>query len=106
MTSGNVDELFGPRECWCTQHGQVWYPCKRTKLCKETNEKYKQKKERYLNSKQFIKDQEREQKRIMKFRATRRARKREGYNIRRRQKRLDEKKLKSKKKKVSFFGIF
>ena len=38
MTNGNVDELFGPRECWCTQHGQVWYPCNRSKLCKETKD--------------------------------------------------------------------
>ena len=50
MTEDGDKKLFGPQECWCTQHGQVWYPCKKTKMCKETNEKYKVLKEKYYNS--------------------------------------------------------
>ena len=47
----NSKNKFGPNECWCTQHGQVFYPCKNNKLCKETNNKFKKLKEKYINSK-------------------------------------------------------
>lgn len=44
-------KLFGPDECWCTQHGQVFYPCKKSKLCRETNEKFSKMKDKYNKSK-------------------------------------------------------
>ena len=63
MTEDGDKKLFGPLECWCTQHGQVWYPCSKKKLCKETNEKYKLLKEKYYNSNKFKKDQKKETRR-------------------------------------------
>ena len=44
-------KTFGPSECWCSQHGQVFYPCKKNKLCKETNIKYQQMRKKYIASK-------------------------------------------------------
>ena len=43
----NSKDKFGPDECWCTQHGQVFYPCKNNKLCKETNDKFKKLRKKY-----------------------------------------------------------
>lgn len=46
-----ITKIFGPKECW-SYNGGVFYPFKKNKLCKETNEKYKKKmKETYLKSK-------------------------------------------------------
>lgn len=58
-------KTFGPDECWCTQHGQVFYPCKKNKLCKETNEKYNKMKQNYLKSKTYKKDKEKRKNRSL-----------------------------------------
>ena len=49
-------KIFGPEECWCTQHGQVYYPCPKSKLCASTNEKYKKLRAKYLESKKYKKE--------------------------------------------------
>ena len=68
----NKKKIFGPKECWCTQHGQVYYPCKKNKLCNETNKKYKKMKQKYLKSKTYKKYKEKREKRNLE-RAKRRA---------------------------------
>ena len=58
-------KTFGPPECWCTQHGQVFWPCKKNKLCKETNEKFQKMKQKYFKSKTYKKDKEKRRKRSL-----------------------------------------
>jgi hypothetical protein len=67
-------KTFGPDECWCTQHGQVFYPCKKNKLCKKTNEKFQKMRQKYLKSKTYKKDKERR-----KTRSLERAKKRREH---------------------------
>ena len=85
MTEDGDKKLFGPLECWCTQHGQVWYPCKKNKLCKETNEKYKRLREKYYNSNKFKQDQKKEIRRRKKVTETKRKRrirnKKQSYKV-------------------------
>ena len=49
-------QTFGPPECWCAPGGGAFYPCKKNKLCKETNEKYNKMEQKYLKSKKYVKD--------------------------------------------------
>lgn len=58
-------EKLGPVECWCSPGGGASYPCKKNKLCKETNEKYKKIKQKYLKSKTYKKDKEKRQNRSL-----------------------------------------
>ena len=59
-----ITKTFGPNECWC-HNGGVFYPCKKNKLCKETNEKYNKMKQKYLNSKTYKKDKDTRKKRSL-----------------------------------------
>ena len=68
----NVNKTFGPPECWCAPGGGAFYPCKKNKLCKETNEKYNKMKQKYLKSKTYKKDKETRKKRSLE-RAKRRS---------------------------------
>ena len=80
---------FGPEECWCTQGGQVFWPCKKNKLCKETNEKYKKMKEKYNKSKTYKKDKEKQRK----------------YTLDRAKKRREYKKTKAYKRFIARFNM-
>ena len=60
-------KTFGPDECWCTQGGQVFWPCKKNKLCKETNEKFQKMKQKYLKSKTYKKYKERRAKQNLEW---------------------------------------
>ena len=71
-------KLFGPEECWCTQHGQVFYPCKNNKLCKSTNERFKKLKEKYLKSK---KNKNKKDKKTKRRSGLQRSKRRQGYNV-------------------------
>uniref|UniRef100_A0A6C0BT97 Uncharacterized protein n=1 Tax=viral metagenome TaxID=1070528 RepID=A0A6C0BT97_9ZZZZ len=104
MTEDGDKKLFGPQECWCTQHGQVWYPCKKTKMCKETNEKYKVLKEKYYNSNKFKQDQKREIKRRQNVKESRKRRAQERKVRRRRNTNKSKPKQQTKKRFFSFFN--
>ena len=86
-------KTFGPAECWCTQGGQVFWPCKKNKLCKETNEKYQKMRQKYLKSKTYKKDKEGRRKRSLE-----RAKKRREHKKTKAYKRFIARLYKTKKK--------
>jgi len=47
-----ITKTFGPSECW-SHNGGAFYPYKKNKLCKETNEKYNKMKQKFLKSKRY-----------------------------------------------------
>ena len=60
-----ITKTFGPDECWC-HNGGDFHPCKKNKLCKETNEKYNKMKQKFLKSKRYKKYKDTRKKRSSK----------------------------------------
>lgn len=87
-----IKKSFGPPECWCAPGGGAFYPCKKNKLCKETNEKYNKMLHKYLNSKKYKKDEASRKKRNLENA------KRRSEHKRRREKKLRAGLAKTKKR--------
>jgi len=47
----DYSKMVGPKDCWCTFRGQTYFICNgkgKTKLCKETYDKFQKEKKKYL----------------------------------------------------------